>query len=104
MEEDRKNTIGRVVERTVNRVGTVTSQSQVVSATKERASAVGSKARAATVGQLQLTTREDFDRLQQTLDRLEAKLDDLAERLPAKTAKARPRRTKAAEEHAADAS
>jgi ubiquinone biosynthesis protein UbiJ len=100
MEEDRKNAIGRVVER----VGTVTAQSQVVSATKERASAVGSKARAATVGQLQLATREDVDRLQETLDRLEAKLNDLAERLPAKPAKARPRRTKPAEEHAADAS
>jgi len=100
MEEDRKNTIGRVVER----VGTVTEQSQVVSATKERASAVGSKARAATVGQLQLATREDVDRLQETLDRLEAKLNDLAERLPAKSAKPRPRRANAAEEHAADAS
>jgi BMFP domain-containing protein YqiC len=51
-----------------------------------------------------LATREDLDLLQDTLDRLEAKLDDLAERLPAKTAKARPRRTKAAEEHAAEAS
>jgi ubiquinone biosynthesis protein UbiJ len=104
MEEDRKNPIGRAVERTVNRVGTATAQSQVVSATKERASAVGSKARAATVGQLQLATREDVDRLQQTLDRLEVKLNDLAERLPAKSAKARPRRTKADEEKAADAS
>ncbi|HEU0192992.1 MAG TPA: hypothetical protein VFQ71_02265 [Gaiellales bacterium] len=99
MEEDRKNAIGRVVER----VGTVTAQSQVVSVTKERASAVGSKARAATVGQLQLATREDVDRLQETLDRLEAKLNDLAERLPAKPAKARPRRPKA-EEQATDAS
>ena len=85
--EDKKSSLGRVVDKTTGTVSQVSNQmaqSQVVSATKERASAVGNKARAATVGQLQLATREDIVRLEDSLERLEAAVADLSARLPEK--------------------
>jgi hypothetical protein len=94
--DDRKSIINRVLEArdaTVNRVQQGV-QSPSVSATKERALAVGQRAQTAALSQLHLATREDIARMQASLDRIEAAVNDLAKRLP-EAKPARPRATRA---------
>ncbi len=91
--DDRKSLLERVMgatEDTVSRVQSEVSQSTVVAATRERASAVRQRAQAAALSQLPLATQEDVARLQASLDRVEAALADINRKLPAKPA---PRRT-----------
>ena len=91
--DDRKSIIDRITgatEDTVARVQQEMSQSTVVNATKERATAMRQRAQQAAMSQLQVATREDVARLQASLDRVEAALNDLAKRLP--ESKPRPRR------------
>ena len=79
------------------------SQSTVVNATKERATAMRQRAQQAAMSQLQVATRDDVARLQASLDRVEAALNDLAKRLPESKPRARTRAPKStdAEELAA---
>ncbi len=96
--EDRKTLLERVVEATegtVIRVQHEVSQSSVMMATRERASAARQRAQTAAASQLSLASREDLERIQASLDRIEASLAELAKRLPEeKPARARPPRTK----------
>jgi hypothetical protein len=95
--DDRKNIIGRITgatEETVARMQQEMSQSTVVTATKERATAMRHRAQQAAMSQLQLATREDVARLQASLDRVEAALNDLAKRLPASKPRSRSRAPK----------
>jgi hypothetical protein len=90
--DDRKSLIERVVgatEETVTRVQHEVTNSAVLSATRERASAARTKAQQAALNQLQLATRDDIAALQASLDRIEAAVSDLAKRLP--KAEQRPR-------------
>jgi hypothetical protein len=95
--DDRKNIIDRITgatEETVQRVQQEMSQSTVVTATKERATAMRLRAQQAAMSQLQLATRDDVARLQASLDRVEAALNDLAKRLPESKPRSRPRAPK----------
>ena len=83
-------------EDTVARVQQEMSQSTVVNATKERATAMRQRAQQAAMSQLQVATREDVARLQASLDRVEAALNDLAKRLPESKPRPRPRAPKPA--------
>ena len=83
-------------EGTVARVQQEMSQSTVVTATKERASAMRQRAQQAAMSQLQLATREDVARLQASLDRVEAALNDLAKRMPESKPRTRSRAPKPA--------
>jgi phage-related tail protein len=90
--DDRKSIMDRITgatEETVARVQQEMSQNTVVTATKERATAMRLRAQQAAMSQLQLATREDVARLQASLDRVEAALNDLGKRLP--ESKPRPR-------------
>ena len=81
-------------EDTVARVQQEMSQSSVVNATKERATAMRLRAQQAAVSQLHVATRDDVARLQASLDRVEAALNDLAKRLPESKPRARTRASK----------
>ena len=97
--DDRKNIIDRITgatEGTVARVQQEMSQSTVVTATKERASAMRVRAQQAAMSQLHLATQEDVARLQASLDRVEAALSDLAKRLPESKPRTRSRTSKPA--------
>jgi hypothetical protein len=92
--DDRKSIIDRITgatEETVARVQQEMSQSTVMNATKERASAMRQRAQQAAMAQLQVATREDVARLQASLDRIEAAVNDLAKRLPESKPRARSR-------------
>lgn len=96
--EDRKSLLERmmeVTEDTVNRVQKEVSQSSMVNATKERATAVRNRTQAAAASQLSLATQEDMARLQASLDRVEAALADIVSRLPDKPARTRQTKPKA---------
>jgi hypothetical protein len=96
--DDRKSIIDRVMEATdatKNRVQQGVSGSPMVSATKERAEAVRHRAQSAALSQLNLATREDVARIQASLDRIEAAVNDLAKRMPAPRAAAKPRAPRA---------
>ncbi|HYX83801.1 MAG TPA: hypothetical protein VE777_02425 [Gaiellales bacterium] len=87
--DDRKSIIDRITEateETVARVQQEMSQSSVVNATRERASAVRQRAQQAAISQLPVATRDDIARLQASIDRIEAAVNDLAKRLPEKPA------------------
>jgi hypothetical protein len=97
--DDRKNIIDRitgVTEETVARVQQEMSQSTVMNATRERATAMRQRAQQAAVSQLQVATREDVARLQASLDRVEAALNDLTKRLPQSKPRTRSRASKPA--------
>jgi phage-related tail protein len=97
--DDRKSIIDRITgatEETVARVQQEMSQNTVVTATKERASAMRQRAQQAAMSQLQLATREDVARLQASLDRTEAALNDLSKRLPESKPRTRSRAAKPA--------
>jgi DNA anti-recombination protein RmuC len=97
--DDRKNIIDRITgatEGTVARVQQEMSQNTVVTATKERATAMRLRAQQAAMSQLQLATREDVARLQASLDRVEAALNDLAKRMPESKPRTRSRAPKPA--------
>ncbi len=98
MDEERKGLVERVVEATNDRVNRVQNDvGPVVSATRDRASAMQRKAQEVAAA-LPLATREDVAQLQGTLDRIEALLAELVEqgrkptprRKPAATAKPSP--------------
>jgi hypothetical protein len=92
--EEQKNLMGRVKGTAGDPVNQVTNSS-MMSATRERASAVTNKARTVAFDQLHLVSREDLTRLEDSLLRIEAALADLAERLPERSpAKARAPRAK----------
>jgi len=96
--DERKSIIDRVLgatDATVTRVQNEVSNREMVTATKERASAVRQRAPTAALSQLHLATREDVARLQASLDRIEAALKDLSKRLPEGQAAARPRTARA---------
>jgi hypothetical protein len=97
--DDHKSIIDRITgatEETVARVQQEMSQSTVVNATRERASAMRQRAQQAAMTQLQVATREDIARLQASLDRIEAAVNDLAKRMPASKPRARQRAPKPA--------
>ena len=97
--DDRKSIIDRITgatEDTVARMQQEMSQSTVVNATKERATAMRQRAQQAAMSQLHVATREDVARLQASLDRVEAALNDLAKRLPESKPRPRPRAPKPA--------
>jgi hypothetical protein len=94
---DQKNIIDRITgatEGTVARVQQEMSQSTVVTATKERASAMRVRAQQAAMSQLHFATRDDVARLQASLDRVEAALSDLAKRIPESKPRSRARTSK----------
>lgn len=96
--EERKSLLDRVVEATegtVNRVQSEVAQSNVMSATRERASSVRQRAQSAAAGQFALARQQDIARLQASLDRIEATLADISKRLPEKPKATRSRTTKA---------
>lgn len=99
--EDERSRLDRVIEAAgerVSRVGQDLVQSPVVTATRDRAGAVATRAQRVALSQMQVATREDVARLQASLDRIEAALADLAGR-PAAADKPRPRpRAKPAED------
>jgi hypothetical protein len=79
--EDRKSIIDRVLgatDATVTRVQNEVSNREMVTATRERASAVKHRTRTAALNQLHLATRDDVARLQASLDRIEAALNALS--------------------------
>ena len=88
--------INSATEGTVQRVQQEMSQNTVVTATKERATAMRLRAQQAAMSQLQLATREDVARLQASLDRVEAALNDLSKRLPESKPRTRSRAPKPA--------
>jgi MoxR-like ATPase len=97
--DDRKSIIDRITgatEDTVSRMQQEMSQNTVVTATKERATAMRQRAQQAAMSQLQLATRDDVARLQASLDRVEAALNDLAKRLPESKSRTRSRAPKPA--------
>jgi hypothetical protein len=97
--DDRKSIKDRITgatEGTVARVQQEMSQNTVVTATKERATAMRLRAQQAAMSQLQLATREDVARLQASLDRVEAALNDLSKRLPESKPRTRSRAPKPA--------
>jgi hypothetical protein len=97
--DDRKSIMDRInsaTEGTVQRVQQEMSQNTVVTATKERATAMRLRAQQAAMSQLQLATREDVARLQASLDRVEAALNDLSKRLPESKPRTRSRAPKPA--------
>jgi len=97
--DDRKSIKDRIsgaTEGTVQRVQQEMSQNTVVTATKERATAMRLRAQQAAMSQLQLATREDVARLQASLDRVEAALNDLSKRLPESKPRTRSRAPKPA--------
>jgi hypothetical protein len=53
------------------------------------------RAQSAALSQLNLATREDVARIQASLDRIEAAVNDLAKRMPAQRAAAKPRAPRA---------
>ena len=105
-DDDRKTLVERVVDATNEKVTRVQNEvNPVVSATRDRANAVRTKAQQA-AGALPLATRDDIARLQESVDRIEAALADLTKK-QAKPATRRPRTTKPkppAAEPAAEAS
>jgi len=97
--DDRKSIVDRITgatEETVARVQQEMSQNAVVTATRERATAMRHRAQQAAMSQLQLATREDVARLQASLDRVEAALNDLGKRLPETKPRSRARAAKPA--------
>jgi polyhydroxyalkanoate synthesis regulator phasin len=95
--DDPKSIIDRIAgatEETVARVQQEMSQSTVVNATRERATAMRQRAQQAAMSQLQVATREDVARLQASLDRVEAAVNDLMKRLPETKPRTRSRAPK----------
>ena len=73
-DDDRKTLVERVVDATNEKVNRVQNEvNPVVSATRDRANAVRTKAQQA-AGALPLATRDDIARLQESVDRIEAAL------------------------------
>lgn len=92
--DDEKSRLDRMIEAAgdrVSRVGQDVTHSPVVTATRDRAGAVASRAQRLALSQLQVATRDDITRLQAQLDRIEAALTDLARQLPANGPKPRSR-------------
>lgn len=90
MDEEQKTLIDRAKGAAGGTVNQVTN-SQMMSTTRERASAVTQKARTVAFEGLHLVSREDLARLEASLERIEAQLAALAERLPSEKPASRPR-------------
>lgn len=84
--DEEKSRLDRMIEAAgdrVSRVGQDVTHSPVVTATRDRAGAVASRAQRLALSQLQVATRDDIVRLQAQLDRIEAAISDLARQSPA---------------------